>query len=84
MARHETRHGEAKTLAKVFGDRLCRAQEIRGIKTEPLARLTGVGLRDVQRHRSGKNLPKDETIRLYARVLDFPFLWFFQDEEEAA
>ena len=84
MARHETRHREALTLAETFGKRLCEAQELRGMKNEPLARATGIGLRLLQKHRSGSNLPSDENLLRYSRVLDLPVLWFFRDEEDRA
>jgi transcriptional regulator with XRE-family HTH domain len=84
MTRLRTRHGEAQTLAKLFGKRLCEAQEMRDMKTEPLARATGIGLRLVQKHRNGEHLPTQDNLFRYSRALDFPVPWFFQEDEADA
>lgn len=84
MTRRETRQAEAQSLAKLFGKRLCEAQGLRDIKTDPLARATGIGLRVVQKHRNGEHLPTQENLFRYSRALDFPVPWFFQEKDVAA
>lgn len=84
MARPETRlpeaHGaDADELRKIIGANICAAQDELGIKNEDLSHRVGLGLRLVQKHRSGKNSPTLSNLARYANVLEKPVAWFFEE-----
>lgn len=77
MTRHETRHGTAEARETIAA-RLKEAQGELGMKTEELARETGISLRLVQKHRAADNAPSWDTLTRYSRVLKKPVAWFLE------
>lgn len=64
----------------IIAARIREAQADRDLKTEELARETGISLRLVQKHRAGENAPGDANLRRYASVLRKPLQFFFSGD----
>lgn len=68
------------TVPATFRERLIEAQRAAEINTETLARQVGVGLRVVQRWRSGDTEPAGRNLVRLAAVLRRDPAWFFEDQ----
>lgn len=80
MSRHETRHEDAQDVRELIGENIKLAQTEAGVETvEELARLVGISLRLVQKHRAGDNAPGHGNLLAYSRALKKPVAWFFED-----
>lgn len=72
-----TRH--ASTTTSVFAGNLRTAQALANTTTEALARQLNVGLRTVQRWRSGTTEPGGEALVALAVALEQEPGWFYTD-----
>lgn len=80
MARHGTRLPVSYDLRELVAERIRQAQKDRGLKTEELARETGISLRLVQKHRAAHNAPNMDSLSRYAKVLGKPIPWFITED----
>lgn len=66
-----------------FANRLKEAMTERNIKPVDLAIQIGKNKSSVSQYLSGKNIPKEETKRKIAEVLNFPNEWFEVEETKS-
>lgn len=81
-ARHETT--TAADLRHRVGAKIELRRVARNLKNRELADLVGIDVRLLQKHKAGDNMPSDENLLRYARALDVPVSWFFEDNDRAA
>lgn len=84
MARRERRHSLAPQIRDRIAERLKEAQLAADIKTEELAKITGISMRLVQKHRAGTNSPSYDSLARYAVALNKPVSWFLTEAREDA
>jgi transcriptional regulator with XRE-family HTH domain len=84
MTRHETRHGEtsAQDLRQRVGSNIEIGRRAKKLTNRELAGLVDIDVRLLQKHKAGDNMPSDENLLRYARVLDRPVSWFFEQHGE--
>ena len=66
---------------KFNGDRLRNARMYNGISLTDLAEKTDIKKQSISLYENGKNVPDYERVRAMAKVLDFPFDYFFQEDK---
>lgn len=72
----------AAELRQRVGANISAAQGTR--KNREVADAVGIDVRLLQKHKAGDNMPGDETLLRYSRVLGRPVSWFFELHEEVA
>lgn len=66
---------------RTFAERLRLAQAESGLTTEGLARQIGVGVRVVQRWRSGNGMPSGANLVALSAALDRDASWFYSEPD---
>lgn len=66
---------------KFNGDRLRNARIYNGISLTDLAEQADIKKQSISLYENGKNVPDYERVRAMARVLGFPFDYFFQEDK---
>lgn len=66
---------------KFNGDRLKKARIYNGISLTDLATQADIKKQSISLYENGKNVPDHEKVRVLARVLGFPYDYFFQKDK---
>jgi transcriptional regulator with XRE-family HTH domain len=84
MTRRETRQDgavatTAADLRQRVGAKIEQRRVEQGLKNRQLADAVGIDVRLLQKHKAGDNMPSDENLLRYARALEVPVSWFFEE-----
>ena len=66
---------------KFNGDRLRNARIYNGISLTDLATQADIKKQSISLYENGKNVPDHEKVRVLARILGFPYDYFFQEDK---